>query len=262
MAKVPPPPLLVRTLLTRGCMATFSPEGNAFNPEESVALARYLHRLVAARDPASTDTLVDTLAAVAQASQRAYPARQPIACAKGCHFCCYQRVTVNAPEIFTLARRLGQRADVAGHRARLAARADRDGSDPARVLDRTKPCSFLVDQACGLHPIRPLVCRVIVSLDRSACIRRYEAGDGIYPYPASQEPIRLWLLVAFWAAIEAAGLEPSLYDLEGGVEAVLRDPEIEVRWYAGDDGLAAHRRPTHPATVRAEIARLRTLARL
>ena len=255
----PAPPHLVRTLMTRGCMGEFDGPAPAFNPDESVALVRYFARLLGDRSTASGDVLVETLAAVVGASTQRHRVVQPLACAKGCASCCFQKVSVNAVEIFAVARRLRRSKDLPRHRDRLAARPPRN---PARTLDPAAPCAFLHDNACSIHAVRPTVCRIIASLDVRACVRRLDAGDGIIPWPRSHEAIRTWASTALWTAHVANGLDPRTYDFEGGVAAVLADPGIEARWYAGDDALAAVADPPLPPAALPAIAQLRTLARL
>ncbi len=256
------PPHIVRTLMARGCMANFGPGGNAFNPDESVALVRYLTRLLQDRTADSGDALVETLMAVAGASMTRHRPDQPLACARGCASCCHQYVAVSAVEAFAIARRLRRAKDVAAHRARLDARPARGVGDPARLLDQARRCAFLDDAGgCGIHAFRPLACRVYASLDVRACLRRFEAGNGLIPWPSAHEPIHIWLSTALWTAHRAAGLTPRTYELTAAVDLVLHDPGLEARWYAGDDGLAAAANPPLPDPVPG-TDQLRALARL
>lgn len=241
-------------------MGDFSDAGSAFNPDESVALVRYFTRLLQARQAETGDALVTALAAIVAASTERHKVIHPIACARGCGSCCHQKVSVTAIEIFAVARQLRRSKAVATHRERLAARPDR--SDTRRVLDPAKPCAFLAGDACSIHPVRPAICRIIVSLDVRACLRRFAAGDGILPWPRSHEAIRDWLNTILWSALEASALGARTYDFEAGVAALLADPGIEARWYGSEDALAAAADPPLPAAAFAEVGRLRALARL
>lgn len=257
------PPQQVRALMTRGCLGEFAPGAVAFNPDESIALARWFTRLLALRTAEAGDQMVETLAMVVDASAQRHKVPEPLACARGCGSCCHQQVSVPAPEIFAVARGVRKSKLAAEHRARLARRPDWRGNDPARPLDPARPCAFLVDAACSIHLFRPMVCRAIVSLDRGACVRRLAAGGGTIPYPRPYEAIRHWADTAVWTAHRAAGLTPRTYELAGGVAAALADPGIEARWYAGDvDALADAADPPLPPRIDADVARLRALARL
>ncbi len=259
MAKLVPP-AIVRGLMTKGCMGDFA-RGAAFNPDESVALVRWFARLLGERRADAGDLLVETLVTVLGTSAARHRGPQPLACAKGCAFCCYQKVSVNAVELFAVARQLRRARDLDRHRARLAARPERDYA-AGKVFDAAKPCAFLVDEVCSIHPFRPSPCRIIVSYDARACAQRVADGNGLIPWPQAQEPIRRWLNTALWAALATQGLETRTYDLEAGTALLLADPGLEARWYAGDDGLAAAADPPLPAALRPEIDQLRALARL
>lgn len=239
-------------------MGEFTDRSSAFNPDESIALVRYFRRLLDARDG---DTLVETITAIAAASLSRHRADLPLACAKGCDPCCYQPVSVTAIEAFAIARKLRRAKDLADHRARLAARPIWGPHDPARIFDRAKPCAFLVAGACSIHAIRPLPCRVMVSGDRAACVRRLDNGNGTIPFPRSHEPIRTWLSTALLTAHVVTNLEPRSYELTGAVAAILEDPGIEARWYAGDDGLVAAADPPLPPNL-PDVLHLRALARI
>lgn len=261
MAKLVPPQL-VRGLMTRGCSGELDTGANAFNPEESVALVRWLARLLGLRTAEAGDAMVETLAAVFDASAHRHRIPEPLACHKGCGSCCHQQVSVPAPEIFAVARRVTRSKAAAEHRARLAARPDRRGGPPERVLDAAKPCVFLTDGACRIHPFRPMVCRAIVSLSKPACLARFAAGNGAFPYPRPYDALRAWSVTILWTAHAAAGIAPRSFDFESGVAAVLDDPSIEARWYAGEAVMLDAIDPPLPPSVAGDIARLRELARL
>jgi hypothetical protein len=252
----------VRSLVDKGCQGDFSQAQPAFNEEESVALLRFAQRSLAARTPEAGDALVETIHAIIASSTARHRTPPPIHCARGCGHCCHQRVVVNAIEAFYIARRLRRtRAELA---PRLAAALARPDPEPGRAFDAGRPCVFLVDDACSIHPLRPGICRIIVSLDVGACVRRLAAGSGDIPWPRAHEAIRDWLAVALWTAQRVTGLPTRGYELTAAVAVLLADPGLEARWYAGDDGLAAASGDgdiAHP-TLEREIASWRALARL
>jgi len=261
MAKVVPSHA-VRTLVDKGCQGDFAQAEPVFNEEESLALLRFAQRSLAARDAAAGDALVEAVNAIIAASAARHRPPQPVHCARGCGHCCHQRVTINAIEAFYIARRLRRRrAELAPRLAAVLARGD---AEPGRDFDPMRPCVFLADNECSIHAIRPGVCRIIVSLDVGACVRRLAAGRGDIPWPRAQEAIRDWLAVALWTAQRVNGLPTRSYELTAAVAALLADPGIEARWYAGDDALAQVSpgdATVHP-TMEREIAAWRALARI
>jgi|GEM_PF-2838407 len=103
----------------------------------------------------------------------------------------------------------------------------------------SNPCGFLVKGACSIHEIRPLICRVYVSFDARACLVQLTQGVSEIPHPAFNVFFRNWMAMAMKSACAAAGLPVRDYELTSALSAVLADPGIEARWYAGDDALAA-----------------------
>lgn len=232
------PPHMVRHLMTKGCMGEFASGTSAFNPDESVALVRYFARLAAERTPDANDQLVEIYRAIGDASMARHKPPQKIACSKGCGSCCYQQVSVNAVEVFYIARRLRRTKAIGEHLARIATKLASGPRDSSRVNDPANPCAFLVDEVCSVHVDRPFACRAMVSLDLSACLRRFENGTGLIPYPVANEPIKQWLNVSLWTALRVNGFPPHTYELTAAIDAVLRDPTIERDWFAGEDRMA------------------------
>ncbi|OYW45799.1 MAG: hypothetical protein B7Z08_00070 [Sphingomonadales bacterium 32-68-7] len=260
MAKLEPPHA-VRTLMQRGCMGDFANGTVAFNPDESVALVRYMARLMQERRAEFGDKLIETVIAVTSASlQRHRPAR-PLACGKGCAACCHQPVSVTAIEAFAIARKVRKMPGRDSLRARLGA-TPVSGGTAGRVFDAARPCPFLAEAACSIHGIRPLVCRIVVSFDARACHQQLDQPDGQIPWPHSHGAIQMWVNTALFTAHQAASLDPRTYALAGAVEAVLRDPLLEARWYAGDDGLLDVADPPLHESYARVCQELRTLARL
>ena len=113
-------------------------------------------------------------AVVTAAEQATTGAGQEISCRKGCGACCRQLVPVSRSEGERLlkvieglpAGRRNQLAErfaaaeaaiVAGGLAERGGRSDRELSTGYFALG--VPCPFLEDEACSIHPERPLVCR-------------------------------------------------------------------------------------------------------
>ncbi len=254
------PGATVLRLLRDGPDAALSPEASRFRDEEGVALLRRYAELLAA-GTAGGDELAATLVGIGEAAMRKYRHPQPLACKKGCAWCCFQLVTISAPEVFALARRA--RATPALAAALPAKVAQRQpGSDS--FGDLRNPCVFLSAGSCGVHDVRPLTCRYYASFDVQACLRRMNDADAGVPYPGAHVPLRAWQSALLFAALDVAGLPVQDYELGSAVALAIADPGIEARWYAGDDGLAAAASPrSRPsAAMLAEAARWRALAAL
>ena len=107
-------------------------------------------------------------------------AQGPVSCSKGCGACCREVIPLSPPEVLLLSEthaRLewSRRAEVEERFVRNSSALAAAGLGEASLLDRAGdafalglPCPYLEDEACGIHPERPLVCREHLALSPSA----------------------------------------------------------------------------------------------
>lgn len=117
---------------------------------------------------------------VARSSEAERRAGRTVSCGPACGACCRQLVPLSPPEVFHLGEVVG-RADPArrerwregfdrliraatgsGLRARLTTGELSEEEGMAAALEWFRmgvPCPFLEDESCGIHPVRPAVCR-------------------------------------------------------------------------------------------------------
>ena len=195
---------------------------------------------VAERGARGVDAVASEVARAREASDGGEAAP---ACARGCAYCCHQRVELTAPEAFLLAR------GVRSHTSELAARVEAT----ARALDglssrdhhlRQIPCALLADDgSCAVHPARPIACRRAHSTDASVCaaVRREPALDVRIP----DAPTLAWntaaVVLGFYEGSLHAGQPPHLYELHAALRLALASPDAEARWRQGEDLLASAR---------------------
>ncbi len=167
------------------------------------------------------------------------PPPRPIACGPGCPFCCHIRLTVSPPEVLLVAdhlRRTWPAERLAALRRKLA-NLDRltRGRDAAAREAMRLPCPMLVDNSCGVHPVRPTSCRGVASVDVAACRRSYESRMA--------EPVPLVALQATAADGVGygliAGLGDSGFPLENvefiaGLRIALETDDAARRWLDGE----------------------------
>jgi len=102
-----------------------------------------------------------------------------LSCHKGCGVCCNQLVPLSAPEVFFLYEYVkslpsDRQAEIEAKFAEIRKAMDSVGLiERLKKVDETDehqtlaleyfrlgmPCPFLVDEACSIHPVRPLACR-------------------------------------------------------------------------------------------------------
>jgi hypothetical protein len=110
--------------------------------------------------------------------------------------------------------------------------------DEERVA-RGVACPLLdVDRRCTIHPVRPLACRSVSSLDADACRRAMAPGADeeearIVPMGLLQRALYVEALAAAGEALERRGLDARRRDVTGMVGAFLCDPELAPAFLAG-----------------------------
>lgn len=105
----------------------------------------------------------------------------PLACGRGCSWCCHIPVQASPPEVLRIVEFVQStrtRFEAAQTRQRIEeAFVAAEGLSARERLDRNIPCPFLENHACSIYPVRPISCRQFHSLDVTPCQRRYQYPD-------------------------------------------------------------------------------------
>jgi hypothetical protein len=113
--------------------------------------------------------------------------------------------------------------------------------DRERVAERLA-CPFLDAGArCAIHPVRPLACRALTSLDAADCRRALsgQAGDdddeapGLVRMDLLQKALHDEALAALAEALAARGLDARCRDVSGMTAAFLADPGLAAAFLSG-----------------------------
>lgn len=102
-----------------------------------------------------------------------------LACTRGCRHCCVLNVSVLLPEAMRIAETIRTEWPAPAWSAlqkRLESHSNRERwmDDEERVM-RSAFCPLLDTWgACSIHPVRPLACRGVASLDSSCCRRAFD----------------------------------------------------------------------------------------
>jgi len=162
----------------------------------------------------------------------------PVACGKGCSWCCTTFVSTSIPEIFNLARAVRQSPSV--HARSLTAAAKAKGI-PQKLRERQRiVCPVLENNACSLYASRPLICRSLLSTSLETCLTILVENRPAEMTHADKTPlIRMATIIIMKAAIRLAGLSPSFHELTQGLEVALASEDAEERWLRGEP-LFAH----------------------
>jgi len=190
--------------------------------------------------------LADVEALVARELRAGRAAATPLpACGPGCRGCCTVNVATLAVEGAVAATFLRAQLDppeAARTAACLTAFHDRIRwlEDRERVAHRHE-CPLL-DEAgrCAIHPVRPLACRSVSSLDPEDCRRALAQGDddgdgtGTVRMDLLQKALYGGALSALAAALARRGLDARCRDVSGMTGLFLGDAGAVDAWLSGE----------------------------
>jgi uncharacterized protein len=203
-----------------------------------------VENLAAHKTPKQVEAVIDATAdafeqAIAGIEKLAPPAK-PLACRKGCAFCCHQTVLADAATVLRIARFVEETFGPAERTLldmRLIVYEDKveKMTRSQRSLERLQ-CPLLVDGACSAHSVRPLICRAFNSYDAESCRKQILCGGSTRDIPSWEAP---WLLgLALDSGLKEALVESGYRDgdLELGLalKIALDHPHATERWLAGD----------------------------
>lgn len=168
------------------------------------------------------------------------------ACGPGCAGCCRVNVGTLALEGAVIAARLRRTlAPAAAAEAAGALHAFHDRvrwlEDRERAFERIA-CPLL-DAAgrCTVHPVRPLACRGLSSLDAGDCARAVcgeprddDEDAGLVRMDLVQRALHGEALAALAGALGARGLDARCRDVSGMTAAFLADPGLAGRFLRGE----------------------------
>lgn len=189
--------------------------------------------------------LVDQAAAFAETvlkdvSSREPPPR-PIACKKGCAFCCHGReVHVTSVEVLRIAAYVAETQQIEQIVALLTrateierAKTEQWDEGPPR---RNFRCPLLVDNACSVYPVRPFVCRGFNSYDAYTCElqKMFLKEDAKIEGYAHQDRAAQAALAGLRCGLEESGLGSEVLDLAPALRIVLTTPNVAPRWLSGE----------------------------
>lgn len=215
-------------------------DSNNWNREE------FSHRLSAQITPLLSvpgdfETLSRAVSLCCEEAERACSGR-PAACFAGCPHCCVLNVAALLPEAAVIAAWLNERLS-RNEIGILSGLLDSHASwsrwmDDDERISRTAYCPFLdKDACCSIHPVRPLACRGVVSLDSSRC---REAFTPVISDDERGVPSDLLRRAVFDEAfatlahgLKQCGMDDKSIELGTGVLAFLVEPECMEGLLAG-----------------------------
>lgn len=169
----------------------------------------------------------------------------PVACAKGCSHCCRIWVSANAAELIFLVKSLDNKQLPQFQLSVQEAFEVTKGKTFDERGRMVTPCPLLVGDLCGIHPVRPLVCRSGASANAQICERAFrQLTYEVIPIPAVYVSMRLAYTLAFAGALRRAGLIYDVYEFNDALTKAFAAPDAESEWLAGKDPFDGVQRDT------------------
>jgi Fe-S-cluster containining protein len=210
----------------------------ANGPDQSwavIAATRILLDILETKSPSRAANAAKRAHEFFETSLKRNPSKYPIACVKGCAFCCHVSVTASAPEIFLVANALReQHKDNLVARVRAADQRTRGLTSMERAKQKI-PCALLEQNMCSVYGSRPAACRGFTSTSVKACEGGFNGENVQINTPAVWTSLRGAHKQALWAALAASKLPVALYEFHHGLRIALETPDAELRWLKGED---------------------------
>jgi Fe-S-cluster containining protein len=170
----------------------------------------------------------------------------PVACKKGCSHCCRIWISVTAPEVIYISKRLRQRGEPVYERVKAAHLQTKDFPFGGQSRPPV-PCPLLADDLCSIYEFRPKSCRFGASSDAAICERSYRWSHEAIPMPITHTRGRGTYAVALACALRRATLPYAAYELNAALTRALEREDAEAAWLAGEDVFAGVlREPADP----------------
>lgn len=172
------------------------------------------------------DALNDSIVALAERQ------RIPVACHKGCQWCCHQAVYANSYELHFLSEKIKNRfspEDILKLQERTETKfAVSSKMSEEEVAKYKSQCPLLESGACSVYEARPMACRIYLSTKLETCLEFYRHPENELNYPALIEfPLHAGRMMneGFMAALKEYGIDTAEFRLEAGLRIVLKNDQ-------------------------------------
>ena len=194
--------------------------GSGRRPESILALARNAQEILDVTE---------------RSMSQSFPPSEPVACRKGCAYCCHLLFFTDAPTVFLIADEVSKRLPPREVEALIGRLAEFEEMEFGLRMVPRPPCPLLMETLCQAYDVRPLVCRAQNSLNLSECEEKFRGERRLV--------VAHGIPMTVWGAI-AEGLSAGLAETGFGADAsleftmalriALETPAAAERWLAGD----------------------------
>lgn len=156
----------------------------------------------------------------------------PVACHKGCQWCCHQAVYANSYELHFLSEKIKvsfSPENILKLQERTETKfAVTSQMSEVEIAKYKSPCPLLENGTCTIYEARPMACRIYLSTKLETCLEFYRHPDNELNYPALIEfPLHAGRMMneGFMAALKEYGIETAEFRLEAGLRISLTNDQ-------------------------------------
>ena len=169
-------------------------------------------------------------------------AHVPIACGKGCSFCCRMWVDATPPEAIYTVKKMPPKQRQQAMEAVERVCAQTSGVSFFDRCGRVNPACSLLDEhgACSVYETRPVACRTLVSSNVDDCKATFlEGSEDGFPSPKVWMTLRDSYNTALEGALIHSGLAYQARELNDSLRIAMTTGDVEARWLSGTDDFAS-----------------------
>ena len=167
----------------------------------------------------------------------------PLACKKGCSYCCYYKVEAKPVEIFEIVRFAKSKFQPLEIHEIL--KQAKENVEEAKELSyeqhmaTNQKCPFLIGSSCSVYEVRPAKCRNFHATEVNLCKESYDRPTDLSIPNSYNELLYIRATGAttgFEQAIDDAGFDGTTYDLNSAVLEAFQTPKLSKRYAKGKRG--------------------------
>lgn len=174
-------------------------------------------------------------------AKRTYQQNQPIACVKGCSWCCFQPVYLTTQEALLLYEFIIQTFDkqqikTIQSKAEIKLKKTKNLSEDKKQ-HIVHACPFLIDNSCSVYPVRPMACRIYLSKDVDSCKKKYDNPGNKTVFPELFDfPLQVgrYMNEGFVAFLKEKGKEIKELTIEEFMVKLFKTPDYYKKWLSSD----------------------------
>ncbi len=174
-------------------------------------------------------------------AMRTHQQNKPIACEKGCSWCCNQPVYMTTQEALLIYEYIIQAFD-ADQLSSIRKKAEKKLKKTKGLTEDKKQtiihaCPFLEKGSCSIYSVRPMACRIYLSSDVDSCKQKYDNPGDKAIFPALFDFLLKagkYMNEGFVGYLKSKGKKMEELTIEEFMVKLFKDPGFYAKWLKED----------------------------